>query len=65
MSDPDKGWVYFALNKQVGFILLALIEDKISSRKFNKKTKNDLNVVRAMLMNSLGNEHTFYDSEEP
>lgn len=65
MSDPDKGWVYFALNKQVGFILLALIEDKINSKKFNKKTKNDLNVVRAMLMNSLATEHTFYDSEEP
>ena len=64
-DDPQKDWVYFALNRQVGMILLHLIEEKINSRRYNKKTKSDLNVVMSMLITSLMTEVTFYDSEEP
>jgi hypothetical protein len=64
-NNPKKGWVFIAINPHIGFILLALIEEKISSRRCNRKAKNDLNVLRTMLMTTLNCEHTFYDSEGP
>lgn len=63
-DEPKKDWVYFALNKHVTIILLTLVEEKINSRRFNRRVKNDLDVLRVMLMTSLNRELILFDSEE-
>lgn len=64
-SDPKKGWLYLAINKQIAMILLALVEEKLSSRRYSKAAKNDLHVLQVMLLQILGRHYVFQDNEEP
>tara|TARA_R100000655_G_C2991856_1_gene193230 strand:+ start:2347 stop:2547 length:201 start_codon:yes stop_codon:yes gene_type:complete len=64
VNDPKKGWLFLAINKQIAMILLALVEEKIRSRRYSKAAKNDLNVLQIMLLEILGRHFVFKDSEE-